>query len=179
MTAAQTAVRVAARETDIVVPAGVSHYHIAQRAGKRQHTFHLHEPESKLRLTATVHAAGEARPDLTITILHHATHSHAEIEIRTLAREKGAARFTGLLRIEPDCPGVSSYLTHHSLLLGDDAASWTTPSLEILTDDVHCSHSAIVRTITPLDLFYLASRGVSASEATDLLTTTFLTHVPR
>jgi Fe-S cluster assembly protein SufD len=82
-----------------------------------------------------------------------------------------------MIRIEPNSHNCESYLTHSSLLLGTTAQSWTTPSLEILNNEVKCSHAATVRTITDLDLFYLQSRGLSKKTSQNLLIDAFLSDV--
>ena len=46
--------------------------------------------------------------------------------------------------------------------------------LEIYADDVACSHGSTSGAIDEQALFYLCSRGISKSEATDMLTLAFL-----
>jgi len=79
--------------------------------------------------------------------------------------------------MEKAAQGSESYLNHHSLLLGEEARSWTLPSLEILANEVKCSHAATLRSLTDLDLFYPRSRGLSQSEAREMLIEAFLADV--
>jgi Fe-S cluster assembly protein SufD len=134
--------------------------------------------KSNWRLTFCAQSvSASAAATLTTTIIHHAPQTKAETLIRTLSQDTAAPRFTGLLQITKGNQGCESYLNHHSLLLGTEAKSWTTPSLEILNNEVKCSHAATIRTITPFDLFYLQSRGLPATEAQNLLIEAFLADV--
>ncbi len=62
----------------------------------------------------------------------------------------GAARsaYTGLIRIAQDAAGSEAYQENRNLLLSEKARADSIPELEILTDDVRCSHGA---TVAPID----------------------------
>jgi hypothetical protein len=137
-------------------------------------SFTLNHPGTRLTLRGRIRAAGEYSPQLSLTVRHAAPDTAADVLIRTLAQDQTQPKFTGLLRIEPAAKGSTSYLRHHSLLLGESAQSHTLPSLEILQDDVRCTHAATLKTITEEDLFYLRSRGISRRQAETTLIRAFL-----
>jgi len=141
-----------------------------------RYVFHLRDATTRLSLSGLIEATEKATPEVETLIIHHVPQSEAETIIKTLSRDEASPRYKGMIRIEPGAYGSVSYLNHHSLLIGRSAKSWTTPSLEILNNDVHCSHAATIRTLTPEDLFYLQTRGLPAVEAEQLLIETFLTH---
>jgi Fe-S cluster assembly protein SufD len=58
-------------------------------------------------------------------------------------------------------------------LLSEDALVNSTPQLEILADDVRCTHGATIGQIDREGLFYLRSRGIGEREARSLLTYAF------
>ena len=60
------------------------------------------------------------------------------------------------------------------MLLDEDSQFLAKPELEIYADDVACSHGSTSGAIDEGALFYLRSRGVPHSQATDLLTLAFL-----
>ncbi|MCA9369371.1 SufD family Fe-S cluster assembly protein, partial [Candidatus Woesebacteria bacterium] len=64
--------------------------------------------------------------------------------------------------------------TERVLLLSDTATAETVPDLEILTDDVKCSHAASVSRIPEEQIFYLQSRGIERSTAEDMIVEGFL-----
>ncbi|HSI20122.1 MAG TPA: SufD family Fe-S cluster assembly protein [Verrucomicrobiae bacterium] len=173
---AQTIV-VSPSERDIEVPRGTFRYLIKQEEGEQVHTFHLRESDTQVLIVGLVEATDTDTPSLETAVVHHAPRTKAETLIKTLVRDTAGPRYRGMIRIEPGSRECESYLNHHSLLIGSKAQSWTTPSLEILNNGVKCSHAATVRTITPTDLFYLESRGLSPEDSEKLLIEAFLSDV--
>ena len=53
--------------------------------------------------------------------------------------------------------------------MSDDAIINTKPELQILADDVRCTHGATIGQLDAESLFYLRSRGIGAHEARNLL----------
>ena len=54
-------------------------------------------------------------------------------------------------------------------MLSENARADSIPGLEILADDVRCTHGATVGKINPDLVFYLQSRGIPADEAERLV----------
>mmetsp|Transcript_16261 Transcript_16261/g.23737 ORF Transcript_16261/g.23737 Transcript_16261/m.23737 type:complete len:107 (-) Transcript_16261:981-1301(-) len=53
--------------------------------------------------------------------------------------------------------------------MSDRARVWAMPSLEIIADDVTCTHGATVSDLSEEELFYLRSRGVDRTTARNIL----------
>ena len=64
-----------------------------------------------------------------------------------------------------------------NLLLSDDAEANSMPGLEILADNVKCTHGATSGQIDEDEMFYLLARGIPAPVARRLLVTGFLNEV--
>jgi Fe-S cluster assembly protein SufD len=62
-------------------------------------------------------------------------------------------------------------------LLSEDAVINTKPQLEILADDVRCTHGATIGQLDAEALFYLRSRGITQAEARNLLTYAFANEI--
>ncbi|MEP6686477.1 MAG: SufD family Fe-S cluster assembly protein, partial [Verrucomicrobiota bacterium] len=62
-------------------------------------------------------------------------------------------------------------------LLSDDAEANSMPGLEILADNVKCSHGATSGQVDEEELFYLLSRGIPVSAAQRLIVAGFLNEV--
>jgi Fe-S cluster assembly protein SufD len=108
-------------------------------------------------------------------IIHHlAANTQAKTTLRGVARDSSKISFTGRIIIDPNCGNSNSFLTERILLLSDDAKAEAIPDLEILTDDVKCSHAASISRIPESQLFYLMSRGIPRSAAEDLIVNGFL-----
>ena len=56
-----------------------------------------------------------------------------------------------------------------NLLVSNKARIDTKPELEIIADDVRCTHGATVSQLQEEELFYLRSRGIDTKQATSLL----------
>jgi Fe-S cluster assembly protein SufD len=64
-----------------------------------------------------------------------------------------------------------------NLVLSTDAEAVSLPGLEILADQVRCSHGATTGEIHPDELFYMQARGISERDAYRLITYGFLNEV--
>jgi Fe-S cluster assembly protein SufD len=88
----------------------------------------------------------------------------------------GRARsvFQGRIRVAPDAQKTDAQQVSRNLLLSGTAGADTKPALEILADDVKCSHGATIGDLDEDALFYLRARGVSEPEARKMLIDAFI-----
>jgi Fe-S cluster assembly protein SufD len=91
----------------------------------------------------------------------------------------GAAHavFNGRIVVRPGAQRTDSAQQSRTLLLSQRAHIDTKPQLEIFADDVKCAHGATVGQLDADQMFYLRSRGMSPSTATNLLTFAFAAEV--
>jgi Fe-S cluster assembly protein SufD len=87
----------------------------------------------------------------------------------------GRARgvFNGRIKVRPDAQKTDAKQTNKTLLLSDEAQINTKPQLEILANDVKCTHGATVGQLSQEALFYLRSRGIGEADARSLLIRAF------
>ena len=85
--------------------------------------------------------------------------------------------FKGLIRVEPDAAQTDAYQTNRNLLLSPNAEADSMPGLEILNDDVKCSHGAASGQLDEELLFYMRTRGLTIPIAQKLLAIGFLSDV--
>jgi Fe-S cluster assembly protein SufD len=106
------------------------------------------------------------KPDTTSDLLYkNALHNQA----RTI--------FSGLIKVEPGAHRTDAYQKVRNLLLSDEAEANSMPGLEILADDVRCTHGATSGQVEPEELFYLKSRGIDDLAAKRLIARGFLNEV--
>jgi Fe-S cluster assembly protein SufD len=91
--------------------------------------------------------------------------------------DKARTIFSGLIKVEPGAHRTDAYQKVRNLLLSDEAEANSMPGLEILADDVRCTHGATAGEIEPEELFYLLSRGIPESGAKALIVRGFLNEV--
>lgn len=108
------------------------------------------------------------------TMHHHkSSNSYSDIDFKVVLKDKADSASTGLIRIEENAQNCEAYQINRNLLLNEGPKAESIPELEILCDQVQCSHGATVGPIDKELLFYLTSRGVSYKEAINLITLGF------
>lgn len=79
--------------------------------------------------------------------------------------DRSRATYAGLIRIEPNARRSDAYQANRNLILSKEAKGFSIPELEILNNDVRCTHGATVAPVDPEHIFYLESRGIPATTA--------------
>jgi len=82
-----------------------------------------------------------------------------------------------MVRVEADAAKSDGYQKSESLVLSSQARINTIPGLEILNNDVKCSHGAVVRRLSKEELFYLQARGLDQKQSETLLINGFLNQI--
>jgi Fe-S cluster assembly protein SufD len=85
--------------------------------------------------------------------------------------------FSGLIKVERGAHRTDAYQKVRNLLLSDESEANSMPGLEILADDVRCTHGATSGQVEPEELFYLQSRGIPELKAKGLIVNGFLNEV--
>lgn len=75
----------------------------------------------------------------------------------------------GMIYVAPNAQKTDGYQANRNLVLSKNARADSIPGLEILADDVRCSHGATVGKIDPNEVFYLQTRGIPKIEAEKLI----------
>lgn len=117
--------------------------------------------------------------DLASNLIHNAQSTVGRVLEKSVLRDTSKSLFKGMIRIEKGASHSESYLAGHSILLDKGAKSDSIPGLEILTNDVKATHSASVAQMDEEQLFYLASRCLSKSEAQKIIVEGFLEPLSR
>jgi len=116
---------------------------------------------------------GSRQADLYTLIEHVAGHTRSRELVRGVATDRGRGAFNGRILVGPGAAKTDSSQSSRNLLLSPLAEIDVRPQLEILTDDVKCSHGATTGSLDPNQLFYLLSRGIDPETARGLLTFAF------
>jgi Fe-S cluster assembly protein SufD len=108
---------------------------------------------------------------------HRAPNTKSDLLIKGAFFNKANYNYQGMIRIDPKAQKSNAYQKNKNLILSDQARVDTSPKLEILADDVRCTHGATVGRIDEENLFYLMSRGIPRKEAEKLIIEGFLKSV--
>ena len=116
---------------------------------------------------------GEQEAAIATFIEHAAPGGTTRELIKCVADERAHGIFLGRIAVRPDAQRTDAHQLSRNLLLSARAAVDTKPELEILADDVKCSHGATVGDLDEEALFYLRSRGIPLAEARQVLIEAF------
>lgn len=92
---------------------------------------------------------------------------------------RATATFKGRIRVEQAAQQTDSKQLVRTILLTDKCRIWAMPSLEIIADDVKCTHGATVSDLSEEELFYLRSRGLDTITSRNLLMYAFVDEIGR
>lgn len=129
---------------------------------------------------AVAHVAGAAMGDGdflhddTVFITHDSLNCESRQVFKKVLLNGATGVFQGKILVKAGAQKTDGYQMSQSLLLDDDSQFFAKPELEIYADDVMCSHGSTTGAIDEAAMFYLQSRGVTKSEAQDLLVLAFL-----
>jgi Fe-S cluster assembly protein SufD len=116
---------------------------------------------------------GEQQHDNPVLVEHVAPNCTSRQLYKGVVDDRGHGVFNGHIVVHHGAFGTDASQTNKNLLLSDQAEVDTRPRLEILADDVKCSHGAAVGRLDESALFYLRSRGIPEDLARGILTVAF------
>ena len=126
---------------------------------------------------------GVFNPNENQYIDHHTTIDHLEANCNSFENYKGIIRgngigvFNGKVIVHQDAQQIEAFQQNNNVLIDDDSVVYSKPELEIYADDVKCSHGSTTGQFDDEALFYLRSRGLSRTKATEMLTIGFVNEV--
>jgi Fe-S cluster assembly protein SufD len=104
------------------------------------------------------------------TALDHAAPHAASFEVyKGILDGTSSAVFNGKIFVRKDAQKTDAKQTNKNLVLSEGATINTKPELQILADDVRCTHGATIGQLDQEALFYLRTRGIGTTDARDLL----------
>jgi Fe-S cluster assembly protein SufD len=129
---------------------------------------------------AVAHVAGAAlgdgdfHHDDTVFVTHQGLNCESRQVFKKVLRNGAVGVFQGKILVRNTAQKTDGYQISQSLLLDEDSQFYAKPELEIYADDVVCSHGSTSGAIDETGLFYLRSRGIPESIATDLMVMAFV-----
>jgi len=129
----------------------------------------LHGEAAEAEISGLALPRGDGHLDHTLRLEHAAAHCRSAQLFKNAVFDAGHAVFQGSIRVAPGAQRTDAQQLCRTLLLSDEAQVDTKPELEILADDVSCSHGATVGDLDAMMLFYMQARGIPAEQARRLL----------
>ena len=127
-------------------------------------------------LSATV-TEGDQEFDQRTLQDHVEAHTTSDLLYKNSLSDTAKTIFAGLIRVQPNAQHTDAYQKVRNLMLSDDAEANSMPGLEILADEVRCTHGATSGHVDDEELFYLLARGIPRKAAQELIVHGFLNEV--
>ena len=108
---------------------------------------------------------------------HVAQGAVSDLLYRVAVADRSRSVYAGLIRVEEGAQKTNAYVQNRNLLLSPLAKSDSNPTLEILANDVRCTHGSTAGRIDDNQLFYCESRGIAREQARRLIVEGFFADV--
>ncbi|MFZ0219918.1 MAG: Fe-S cluster assembly protein SufD [Candidatus Aquirickettsiella sp.] len=191
-------------ECHLAANSHIEHYKSISEAKQAQHVSHLYVTQQKnsqflayslalsgalIRSDVTVklvaaqaycqlkglyYALGQQQVDHCTLIEHISPNTRSEEFYKGVIADRARAVFNGKLIVRERATQSKAQQLNKNLLLSAHAEVNSKPQLEIFTDDIQCTHGASIGQLDKDALFYLRTRGLTTTAATDLLVNAFI-----
>jgi Fe-S cluster assembly protein SufD len=129
------------------------------------------------RVTGAYFADGDQHLDYDTFQEHIAPNTTSDFAFKGALRDHATSVWRGMIRVEEDAQKTNAYQENRNLLLSPTAHADSIPGLEIMANDVRCTHGATVSPVNRDELFYAMARGLSRGEAERLIVRGFFSDV--
>ncbi len=131
-------------------------------------------PGSDARVTGAYATRARQHLDFDTLQEHAAPNTTSDLAFRGILADRSSAVWRGMIKVDPGAQQTDAFQESRNLLVSKRAHADAIPGLEILADDVRCTHAAAIAQIDTEQLFYLRSRGLSEPAARRLVIEGFL-----
>lgn len=111
--------------------------------------------------------------DTGTKMIHIGKNTKSTIISKGISAEKSQNVYRGLVKIMPSATGARNYSQCDSMLIGDQCAANTFPTIDVKNNTAIVEHEATTSKISADQIFYLQSRGFSAEKAVSLIVNGF------
>ncbi len=122
-------------------------------------------------------AGGRQHVDSRTVIEHAKPHGTSRELYKGVLNDRARAVFNGKIVVHEEAQKTDARQSNKNLILSRDAEIDSKPQLEILADDVRCSHGTTIGQLEEDELFYLRSRGLDQAAARKLLVHGFASEI--
>jgi Fe-S cluster assembly protein SufD len=129
------------------------------------------------RVTGAYFADGTQHLDYDTFQEHIAPHTTSDFAFKGALRDTASTVWRGMIRVEQDAQKTNAYQENRNLMLSPTAHADSIPGLEILANDVRCTHGATLGQVDREQLFYCMARGMPRHVAERLIVRGFFQDV--
>jgi Fe-S cluster assembly protein SufD len=125
-------------------------------------------------VTGAYAARGRQHLDFDTLQEHAAPDTTSDLAFRGLLGDRSSAVWRGMIKVDPGAQRTDAFQESRNLILSKKAHADAIPGLEILANDVRCTHAAAVAQIDKEQVFYLRAHGLDEAHAHRLVIEGFL-----
>ncbi len=96
---------------------------------------------------------------------HLAPNTMSDLLYKGALIDQSRSVWQGMIYVAPEAQKTDGFQANRNLILSKKARADSIPGLEILADDVRCTHGATVGQLEELPIYYLMTRGFPREEA--------------
>ena len=115
--------------------------------------------------------------DSRVFVNHLGKNTNSNMITKGVLGDRSSSIFTGTIHIAEGAVKTESHQENRNILLSEEATAQSVPNLEILCDDVICSHGSSVGPIEQEIYHYVMSRGISKVDADKMLIKGFFNEI--
>jgi len=134
----------------------------------------LAEPYAKGMTVTIAVASSDQIQDTGARMVHLAQNTSSSIISKSIARNGGVANYRGWTYQSPKANNAKTKISCDTLIIDGKSKSDTIPNNVINNNNSSLEHEATVSKISDEQLFYLMSRGLTESQATQMIVMGFL-----
>lgn len=156
--------------SDVYIEAGLNQT-------RTERNFNILGENVKVDSAVLTKSVGEITHDVRTSQIHSCGKSHSNVLIKSIIDDTSKLAFMGLIDVCEAAQKTEAYQSSRSMLLSKKAKAQASPILEIMANDVVCSHGCAVARPDKEQIFYMKSRGLSEKESQQLLVKGFANEV--
>jgi Fe-S cluster assembly protein SufD len=131
-------------------------------------------PGADAKVTGAYATHGKQHVDFDTLQEHVAPNTTSDLAFRGIVAGRSSAVWRGMIKVDPGAQKTDAFQEARNLLIGPKAHADAIPGLEILADDVACTHAAAIAKIDQEQIFYLRSHGLPQAQAERVVVEGFL-----
>ncbi|MGI0081260.1 MAG: SufD family Fe-S cluster assembly protein, partial [Nitrososphaerales archaeon] len=137
-------------------------------------SIYLMGPRAKGEVLSIAFAGKDQHQDAGAKIYHLASDTTSRITSKSVSKEGGRTTYRGMLHVDKGARNTKSSVRCDALLLDEKSRTDTYPYNEINDETANTTHEATVGKISEEAIFYLMSRGLSETDALNMIVMGFL-----
>lgn len=122
-------------------------------------------PGASSEMLGLLFGDGRQHYDIHTMQEHAAPHTTSDLLYKNAVKDRASSVFIGMIRVHPGAQKTNAFQSNRNLILSEGARAISDPKLEIMANDLRCTHGSATSRMNEEHLFYLMSRGLTRAEA--------------